>query len=73
MCGYLYMQINYTHYTHIYYVKTNFYFGCDWSRLIVAHPYIRIISEGSCDTEDRSNDAVIPALLSQEYNNFFFK
>jgi len=26
MCGYLYIQINYTHYTH---VNTNFYFGCD--------------------------------------------
>jgi len=24
MCGYLYIQINYTHYTNIYYVNTNF-------------------------------------------------
>jgi len=29
MCVYLYIQINYTHHTHIYYVNTNFYFGCD--------------------------------------------
>jgi len=29
MCVYLYIQINYTHYTHTYYVNTNFYFGCD--------------------------------------------
>jgi len=28
MCGYLYIQVNYT-YTPIYYVNTNFYFGCD--------------------------------------------
>jgi len=26
---YLYIQNNYTQYTHIYYVNTNFYFGCD--------------------------------------------
>jgi len=26
---YLYIQNNYTHYTHIYNVNTNFYFGCD--------------------------------------------
>jgi len=25
----IYIQNNYTHYTHIYYVNTNFYFGCD--------------------------------------------
>jgi len=31
MCMYLYIYIqnNYTHYTHIYYVNTNFYFGGD--------------------------------------------
>jgi len=29
MCVYLYIQINYTHYTHIYYVNKNFYFGYD--------------------------------------------
>jgi len=26
---YLYIQNNYTQFTHIYYVNTNFYFGCD--------------------------------------------
>jgi len=26
---YLHIKINYTHYTHIYHVNTNFYFGCD--------------------------------------------
>jgi len=29
MYGYLDIQINYTHHTHICYVNTNFYFGCD--------------------------------------------
>jgi len=29
MCVYLYIQNNYTHYAHIYYVNTNFHFGCD--------------------------------------------
>jgi len=29
MCVYLHIQNNYTHHTHIYYVNTNFYFGCD--------------------------------------------
>jgi len=29
MCVYLYTQNNYTQNTHIYYVNTNFHFGCD--------------------------------------------
>jgi len=29
MCVYLYIQNNYPQCTHIYYVNTNFYFGCD--------------------------------------------
>jgi len=34
MCVYLYIQINYTHYTHIYYIILF------WMRLIIAHPYM---------------------------------
>jgi len=29
MHKHLYIQTSYTQYTHIYYVNTNFYFGCD--------------------------------------------
>jgi len=29
MSVYEYIQNNYTHYTHIYYLNTNFYFGCN--------------------------------------------
>jgi len=36
MCVYLYIQNNYTHYTHIYYVNTNFNLGYDELRLIIA-------------------------------------
>jgi len=32
--------------------------------------HIRLISEGSCDTEDWSNDAEYSALLSQEQITF---
>ncbi len=35
-----------------------------------ANQHIRMISEGSCDTEDWSNDAENPALQSKEYNTF---
>ncbi len=34
--------------------------------LVAANQYIRMISDGSCDTEDWSNDAVKSALPSQE-------
>jgi len=29
MCVYLYIQNNYIQHTQIYYVNTDFYFGCD--------------------------------------------
>jgi len=29
VCVFIYIQNNYTQYTHIYYVNTNFYCGCD--------------------------------------------
>ncbi len=32
---YLYIHNKYTQYTHIYYVNKNFYFGYDYSELIV--------------------------------------
>ncbi len=35
-----------------------------------ANQYIRMISEGSRDTEDWNNDAENSALLSQEYITF---
>ncbi len=45
----------------------NFYNNkkCYWSTELDQH--IRLISEGSCDTEDWSNDAKKSALSSQEY------
>jgi len=61
MCGYLYIQINYTHYTHIYYVNTNFYLFL----LIVAHPTVLFSRKHSlimfalvwkCPEEQHHND-----------------
>jgi len=34
-----------------------------------ANPHIRLISEGSCDTEDWSNDAEKSALITGTKNN----
>jgi len=38
MCVNFFIQNNYTLCTIIYYVNTNFYFGCDKWRLIVTQP-----------------------------------
>ncbi len=41
MSVFLYIHNKYAQYTHIYYVHSNFYSGCDWLWLIVAqHQYI---------------------------------
>jgi len=37
---------------------------------LATNQHIRMISEGSCDTEDWSNDAENTALISQEYITF---
>ncbi len=35
--------------------------------LLIINQHIRMISEGSCDTEDWSNDAENPALITEMY------
>jgi len=37
---------------------------------LATNQHIRMISEGSCETEDWSNDAENTALISQEYITF---
>ncbi len=49
------------------YFQTLILYNVSWS----ADQYIRMISEGSCDTEDWSNDAEKLSVASQKIQNTF--
>jgi len=61
MCGYLYTQINYTHYTHIYYVNKH--------KLLF---WMRLIAINRCPSLAAfEQDTVQIVILLQYYNNGF--
>jgi len=52
VCVFIYMQNNYTQCTHIYYVNTNFYFGCIVKMLILDVHLITTVFDTFLDNKD---------------------